>query len=820
MEEEDLLNGLVNGPGDGVENNSEKDSVEEIQSDGTLEKIILESDRNTLIERLNTEDFAWGTQGAMTKTGINYESEDFYGGQFNKASKNIDKKWWNPFTTAGIDGENWDSWTAPDDMRLKAFEEQTVGDLVYDTLIGGTKLAGAGFLDMAGSWDLFEVNNVANGNALDETGNWLQQAADSLQESANEENLIYKDGDNMMNLAYWAGQGQQLGYSIGIVAEMTVEQLLLAAATGGSGNALAFASKLKYLKPLLQQGLMGVAGGLRESYMNARETQENVYKKYINKYKKDPNLTPEQAEKQARAKADQAAHIGFKHEAGALMVLNTLQNMTLFGGIFKGKTKGAFNRGKAPEVKLGFSTFAEDLLEKTLPKTTSKTGRRAMQYGVIPSITESIEEGIQTTAGAYGEYMVGDKKQAFDPWTTELRDSMIGGALGGVFLGAGSKAVSMFRGKKGAGEFQAKYEKWTNNAYDRTNKSVINSQIANQNLVQAQFEYEKNKNPENKKKVEKAEKELEVAQQDSVLANAVSSLEYDYMKGEGTTAFDAHVGELQKMLDAVNAKDTEALKKYGILKEDGSERFDGSLETIAQTFEQNIKDSQTIKQSLEDNLMNVTGDLESAFNITKKEYQNSKYFGMMDTVNKNLEETYSLNAYMSQLSSDGQQKFRLQNELFALNQIENDKETKALSPEEQARKKELERLIQDIPYNRQDSLIMPNMNRQDFINAEISKVSMGQAIEENNVNITELKKPENIKKGIEERAKKAIEQAKTLKAVQAAAEEAKKNGVVTKEMETQATKKAQEIEQAQKVAAMQGTGEKITPKSACGMNSC
>ena len=50
---------------------------------------------------------------------------------------------------------------------------------------------------------------------------------------------------------------------------------------------------------------------------------------------------------------------------GSLVVLNTLQNLTLFGGMSKIQP---FNRAKNPQLNLGFSSFGEQMLEKVLPK--------------------------------------------------------------------------------------------------------------------------------------------------------------------------------------------------------------------------------------------------------------------------------------------------------------------------------------------------------------------------------------------------------------------------------------------------------------------
>lgn len=718
-----------------------------------------------------------GTGG--TSDAASYSYDNIAGGHFNKAAKK----------------GNWSQYHIPEDMSYKAFQEQSTKELILDTLAGGSKLAVAGFLDMAGSWDLNEISNVASNSAMSEAGNWLQKAADSFQDSA-EENKIYQDGDNMWTSAYWANQGQQLGYSIGIVGEMLAEQALLAVLTGGSGNAAALASKARFLKPLVTQGLMGVSGGIRESYMNARETQESVYNKYINEGF---------SEDLAKAKADEAAHVSFKTEAGSLMVLNTLQNLTLFGGLSKVK---AFQKGAGPKLQTGFSSFGEQLLEKAIP--SSKLGRRTMQYGVIPSVTEGLEEGIQSASGQFGEWYVGDRKKEFDPFNVELRDSVIGGALGGIILGAGSKAMSKFNDHLYNKDFNKQYTKFIEESKQRTANTFLQKEEIKKRHKEAQENLKKNRTKENQEILNKVSQEVKEAQYNTHLATAINSLQHDYIKGDGTIAFDAHVGQMQAQLDAVKNNDITKLKEFGLVDANGKEKFEGSFKTILETFEGNIKDSQYIKQSLENNLENVTSDFNSAFDITRKEYINSKHIEGISDLETDLKKAYSLDTYVSQLSSDGRTKFILENELHALEQVDKDTTTKELSKEDKERMVELKSEIEGLNYSSKDKKIVPNINKQNYVNAEVSLLSLGQAIDLNNVELTSLKDENKIKEKIRKRNKGMLDTATTPEEVEAVKEEAEAKGVSDEEWAARVAEREAEIKKSNTISEMDMEGDIIS----------
>ena len=106
----------------------------------------------------------------------------------------------------------------------------------------------------------------------------------------------------------------------------------------------------------------------------------------------------------------------------------------------------------------------------------------------------------------------------------------------------------------------------------------------------------------------------------------------------------------------------------------------------------------------------------------------------------------------SSLARRFEKKSKIENELFALQQVEKDTNTKALSKEELARKAEIEQELSELKYNSRDTKITPNINRQDFINGEVSKVSLGQSVDENNQQLKDLRDPQKIKETVQKRS--------------------------------------------------------------------
>ena len=163
------------------------------------------------------------------------------------------------------------------------------------------------------------------------------------------------------------------------------------------------------------------------------------------------------------------------------------------------------------------------------------------------------------------------------------------------------------------------------------------------------------------------------------------------------------------------------------------------------------------------------------------------------------------------MSAEGQQKFNLENELAALEQVNNDKRTKALSADDIARMEEIREELKELKYSREDKIHLPNTNRAGYINGEVSKISYNQAIEGNNVSLNDLKDIGKIKAKLIKKNEEALKNAKSQKEIDRAAAEAKKAGVASKKFEADKAAKEAEIARKAKIQSMPANGPVITP---------
>ena len=167
--------------------------------------------------RQNLAPSPYGTKSTfMPNVGIGYESYGF--GKASKGSRNNDFSF-NPLTLFGLTTpesfkNQWSSENMPDDMALKAFKQQGINDLAYDTVVGAAKRFGAGFLDSIGAWDVSNMTAMAMDKTNVDYSNWFNRLGKKLTDSANEENQIYQDPNgSIWNGAYLANQVQQMGYT-------------------------------------------------------------------------------------------------------------------------------------------------------------------------------------------------------------------------------------------------------------------------------------------------------------------------------------------------------------------------------------------------------------------------------------------------------------------------------------------------------------------------------------------------------------------------------------------------------------------------------
>jgi len=673
---------------------------------------------------------------------------------------------------------------------------QSGGEIFGRAIAGFGKQAVAGFTDAAASWDLQGMYNMAAGNSEEEFGNWLNESAASKWGKDMTGLEIYQYGDSMMSANYWGKMTQSLGYTGGIITEILAEQALINSIAPGAGAA-GLANKTR----LLGQGGFGMWKGVQEGYMNGMETMEQVYQEYKAKGYSDAD---------AKRIAAEAATFAYRTEVAPLMIVNGLQFASIFGkgGAFKGN----------PEVKTGFSSLGESLLSK-IPTGSNRTVQTGANL-VSNAVSEGLEEGVQTTIGRYAQHKTDVENletiQEFDVWSPETTDSVIAGIFGGALFAGGGNALNKVFQDRGLIDKVQIQQDFIKDSFTRTANSFAEQDRIAQNYIQAQKDFVTNRTPENTIKLQKAKEEVEGARYNSHLTNAINALQYDYLNGD-TKGFDAHVNQLQTILDAVNSADVDTLKKFGLVDEQGKEKYQGSFETIKTTFQENIQDSQRIKDLLENNLNNVTQHFESAFNIVKKEFSNIKNLERLNQYDIDLQTAYNKDTQFNMLSPEGKDRFRMENEIIALEQVSRDTTTRELSQVDAERLSELKAEFSEAaPYSTKDKTIVPSISRQPYINAEVSKVSINQSIQQNIADLKDLKDLKKINENIKKGQEKAIENAKTKEAVQKELTKAAAAGVADNKMQELAQRKVEQLDindKIQEIAPEVGLNEQPIPNS-------
>lgn len=472
-------------------------------------------------------------------------------------------------------------------IEQRASDVQGTWNKLGNSAIGFAKLAGAGMMQSIGaSYDVKQGIDIFAGNTDASYKNWFDEVAEGLRNSAMEDNTLF-GVDDFGSVSYWANQFQQLGTTAGIAAHGFIEQALLTAMTtetlgaGAPIQAARLASTMRRIN-LAKQFAFGSLKGVTESVMNSKETYDNVFNEYINR----EGVTYEQAESIAKEAATTHARL----EAAPLVLLNGLQWMTI--GRYNPFMKG----GSGASLNTGFGGAFESVTDAILPSVKNKLVKGAVGYGVN-MVSESLEEGIQTGIGGYAMYQA-DKKhggaEGKDLWgdyifTHEMRDSMIGGALGGtVFKGMGD-AFSRTN--------QFVKEKWFGHG---ENKLALYNNLTNSILAKGQEDLRTIQTALSTGDAEKANR----TRLRSNLNNVASALRIDMVKGDGTsTAFDSYVAQMQNVLNNVNSNNTQELEKLGITS-------DEDKAYIKDSYTQMIQDAQSYKNTFANEVKNsISSDI-------------------------------------------------------------------------------------------------------------------------------------------------------------------------------------------------------------------
>ena len=736
-----------------------------------------------------------GLADSAGMTNIDYKSMGY-----GKAAAGRKDSWWLPGDQSR---DSWAKWNIPENIALKAFEQQSVGELVGDIIVGGTKRFGAGFLDSIGAWDVSNMTAMAMDKTNVDYSNWFNRLGKKLTDNTNEENQIYQDPNgSIWNGAYFANQVQQLGYTGGIIAEMVAENILLNTLTGGTTATATTAKGARLFANIGKDALFGMGQGIKEAHMNALETQNNVFQKF-----KQLGFSDEEA----LIKSRKAANIHFKTEATALAGINALQNVMFLGSLSRGAkniAKNAFNR-EGDKLSLGISDAFQNAGEKVIGAITpNKTVQKLTGWGLLAG-SESIEEGVQTGIGVYASNKVQGKETTIDDLMThEMRDSMIGGALGGVLLGAGFKAITNYTNR----DFNKNYKNFLEDSINFSHNTLRAEDEARKNYNQIVKEYEANPTESNAKKLLNFKDELEKAKHNSSVATAFMSLNFDYAKGTGSTvAFDMHVAHMENVLEAVNTGNTEQLKNYGLLDEDtGKERFAGSLETIKNTYQDNIDNALQVKKFFSETLGEDTNDFKVASDIVLAKFNRFQTQKRNNKIDEELNTAYSADEVFKSLSSNSQKRFKLENELTGINKYVSDQD----NPLIQQRKQEIKEELDNLPdYSTEEKAFISFDTSRDtgYATAYGNKMNLLLGINSATKEIAELSNPDNIKNKVKTSVEEALNKATTKKEIDSAIQEAKYHGVHTNKMDEVAKAKLKSIKASE--AATKAAGVTTTPKA-------
>lgn len=681
---------------------------------------------------------------------------------------------------------NWSKWSLPVNMAQLAYDQQSPGEIAYDMVVGGMKQTGAGFLDSIAAWDATSITESTYRNGEVEYANWLNRLAAGLKKSTREENQIYQNPNgSMWNGAYFANQAQQLGYTAGIIAEMFVENALLDAVTGGAFAGASAAKGARLFANIGKDAMFGMAQGIKEAHMNAQETQNAVFQKFI-----EAGFTEEEALK----KSKDAAKLHFKTESTALMGINALQNVAFLGSLARGArgvAKNAFAR-EGDKMSLGISDAFQNAGEAVVGAITpNKTIQKIAGWGLLAG-SESIEEGVQYGIGKYAEMTtMGEDFKVSDVFEgTELRDSMVGGALGGVLMGAGFKGIAAYRNK----DFNKNYKTFIEDSINFSNQTFTAEAEARRNFNELAAEVDKNPTPENLKKLQQLNIKLQEAKHNSSITTAINSLNFDYAKGTGSTvAFDMHIAHMENVLEAVQNKDTEKLKDLGLIDIDtGKERFEGSFKTILETFQTNIDNANKIKDLYSKTLGVETNDFKVATDIVLAKY-NSRNLNEMHK--KNLEELdvlFASDEVYKSLSPTSKERFKLESELAGISRYVEDQS----NPLVVQRKNEIKEKLENLPnYEvKEKALLGSEINRDSaYVAGFGNTMNLILATNEATSQVSKVSDPENIKKKAKTSAEESINKAQTKEEVNAAIREAKYHDVYTSDLQDLAKTKLKNL---------------------------
>ena len=564
----------------------------------------------------------------------------------------------------------WDNLIAPASKSTRAYEQQSLKDLVTDTVAGLSIKTASGFLRSYGDEDYIDMYNMLADNGRNATyGNWLTDIADNLDEYADENFRIYQNPNgDWLNAAYAAGSIQGMGNSIGMGLAEGSKQAALFTLTGGAGNALNLSTKaLRGIKLAT-----AVVNGFREGIVNAHSNARDTYKSSKDVYK-SMGFSDVQADMLAR----KAASTDFKTQVGALTVVNALQSIA-----FMGKLKlNATARGAGIDLNFGVGGAFESIGER-LFKNSSKLTQKVGGF-LVSNIAEGTEEMLEGMSSDYAvRNSIGLDYGMKEVLSGNNTESFAQGVVGNLVLGNMMNAFHKGGNEKLAQRFNEFLEK----SPDRIRESVDNVVRSQDKYTKALQEYQANPTQAGKEKVLQERKNLQKAKQGILQSEIASALQYDYAIGDGTnTGYNVAVEKYQKLIQAIQSNDTETLQAFGILDKDGNEKYKGIKEEMLKESAEYLDFADQYKKSVDHALDNYTENFEEANQIANAQMVYNYNKEAINKMQTKFNETLGLNEDYKSLSSSGKTQVKIDMEIKALKGLQ------SLSPSQQKRLDYLER---------------------------------------------------------------------------------------------------------------------------------
>lgn len=516
-------------------------------------------------------------------------------------------------------------------------------DDAYKATAGSLTQFAAGFLDSLGGNDPRQIYETFSGDheAFGSAGidsNFINQWAKSLREYSDENFRIFtdrnNDGSRFWTPEYWTTQVQNLGYSMGIGAEMIAEGLAMAALTEtGVGSTVAvpaaasrvakWGANAAKVANILSKGLRstgtaanwvgrsamwGVYQGAKESTMNARETQETVYNDLVAR-----GVDPETA----LIEAAQAGTNRARAEVIPTMMLNGLQ-FGLLGGIGRGarSIKNPFSMASnaGTSFQYGVSGLADNFISPLTKGITSTALRRGTEMSA-QMLAEGVEEFVQEFWGNHYRYHALKNQGVDDPFKTyeyevfneHLTDAAIGGALGGLgFYGIGKAGnrINRYLNKDRIAQEEKEKKDFLsgiNGMYSRVQSAINNTIDRN--------------DPES----------VARASRMANAHNVRTAMRHDY-RFQTTDGFDSYLSMLDSVSAAIENQDKAALESLGV-----SENV--TVEDVKAWREQAMQ----MKKDIVDEYNNTNDDFEIAMNQMERKHAIANATERLESLTKELE---------------------------------------------------------------------------------------------------------------------------------------------------------------------------------------